>query len=304
MLHQLLVAVVVHPVEVALHRQPLLQPRPLLLVDAPAQLLVQTVPRLPRHDLRVLVLGQLQNAGAHGGKPLGLLHDGVRIGLPLLRRQVCALQELGEAPYGDEGRFELVGEGVHEVGAQHLHAGQLLRHLVEAADILRHLAPCAAHLHPDGVIPRRHRLRGVHQPGQGSQIPSEYKHRQQHAQNDAHRQQKDGPQQRVALVLQMHQLLHQREYADRQRGIRHHQPQHQQDHGAQQPEGRAFLRRLISAHFRPPAASPYSRTPGWSAAQSPGCPGTYPAAGRYRPPRCARPRRCPDPRCRRSAAAW
>ena len=52
---------------------------------------------------------------------------------------------------------ELVGEGIHEVRAQQLHAAQLLGHLVKAADILRHLAPGASFLHPDGVVPRRHR---------------------------------------------------------------------------------------------------------------------------------------------------
>lgn len=43
MLHQLLIAVVIRPVQVPLHGESLLQPAPLLLVDAPAQLLVQAV---------------------------------------------------------------------------------------------------------------------------------------------------------------------------------------------------------------------------------------------------------------------
>ena len=146
-LHQLLTAVIFHGIQIALHRQPFFQPVPLLLPDAAAQLLVQTVPRLAGDDLRVFVLGKLQNMGAHGRQTLGLLYHGVRIGPPLLGRQVVVLQELGEAADGDQRRLEFVGEGVHKVHPQQRHAGQLLRHLVEAADVLRHLAPCAPHLH-------------------------------------------------------------------------------------------------------------------------------------------------------------
>ena len=197
-----------------------------------------------------------------------------------------------------------MGKGVHEVRPQQLHAGQLLRHFVEAVDVRRHLAPGAPQLHTHGVIPRRHRLCGLHQPGQGRQIPTENEDGQQNAQNGAYRQDEDGPQQRIALVLQMHQPPHQKEDTQRQRGVRHHQPQHQQDHRTQQPGGGIFLFHLISAHSHPPGASPCSQSPGWSAARSPGYPGTCPAAGRCRPPRYARPHRCPDPRCRRSAGAW
>ena len=115
MLHQLLVAVVVYRVQITLHCQTLLQPAPLLLPNAPAQLLVQTVGGFAGYDFRVFKLRQLQNVGAHGCQPLRLAHDSVRIGLPLLLGQVLTLQELGKAPDGDEGRFELVGKGIDKI---------------------------------------------------------------------------------------------------------------------------------------------------------------------------------------------
>ena len=299
MLHQLLVAVVVHLIQIALHGQPLLQPVPLLLADAPPQLLVQAVQRFAGYDLGIFILRQLQNVGAHGCQPFGLLHHGVCIGLPLLRRQIVVLQQLGEAPDGDQGRFELMGEGVHEVHAQQRHAGQLLRHFVEAADVLRHLAPGTPHLHPHGVIAGGHRLRGLHQPGKRRQIPAEDEHGQQNAQNGADGQDENRPEQRIIRFVQMHQLLHQREYAQRQHNIHRHQTQHQEEHGAQQADGRILFLHVSFPHFRPPGASPYNRSRGSSAAQSPGCPGIFPAAGRCRPPRYAHPHRCPDPIYRR-----
>ena len=145
--------------------------------------------------------------GAHGCQTLGLLHHGVRIGPPLLGRQVVVLQELGEAADGDQRRLEFVGEGVHKVHPQQRHAGQLLRHLVEAADVLRHLAPCAPHLHTHRVISGGHGLRGLHQPGQRRQIPAEDEHGQHHAQYGADGQDQDGPQQRIARELQTYQPL-------------------------------------------------------------------------------------------------
>lgn len=115
----------------------------------------------------------------------------------------------------------------------------------------------------------------------------------------ADRKDEDGPQQRIAGVLQMHQPLHQCKYPQRHPHIHRHQPQHQQEHGAQQPDRRLFFFHLISGHCRPPGASPYSQIPESSAARSPGCPGISLAVGRCKPPQCARPHHCPDPICRR-----
>ena len=164
MLHQLLIAVIVHRIQISLHGQALFQPLPLLLAHTPAELFIQAVQRLVGHDLGVFVPGQLQNVGAHGSQPFGLLHHGVCIGPPLLRCQVVVLQQLGKSPDGDKRRFELVGKGIHKVHSQQRHAGQFLRHFIKAADIFRHLAPGAPHIHPHGIIALRHRLRGLHQP--------------------------------------------------------------------------------------------------------------------------------------------
>ena len=145
MLHQLLIAVIVHRIQVSLHGQALFQPLPLLLAHTPAELFIQAVQRLVGHDLGVFVPGQLQNVGAHGS-------------------QSFVLQQLGKSPDGDKRRFELVGKGIHKVHSQQRHAGQFLRHFIKAADIFRHLAPGAPHIHPHGIIALRHRLRGLHQP--------------------------------------------------------------------------------------------------------------------------------------------
>ena len=296
---QLLIAVVIHPVQITLHRQSLFQPVPLLLADAPAQLFIQAVYGLAGHDLCVFILRQLQNVGAHGSEPFRLLYDRVRVGLPLLGRQVIVLQQLGKPSDGDKGRFEFVGEGVHKVHPQQRHAGQLLRHLVEAADVLRHLAPSTPHFYPHGVIAGGHRLRSLHQPRQRRQIPPENEHGQQNAQNGTDRQDKDGPQQRIVRFIQMHQLLYQGKYTQSQYNVHRHQSQHQKEHRAQQTDRRLLFLYVSFPHFRPPGVFPYSRSRGWSAARNPDHPGIYPADGRCRPPRCVRPHHCPDPIYRR-----
>ena len=97
-----------------------------------AQLLGHIVSCHVRQDGLVFKLGQIQHIGGHVGKTQGLLLDDGQIFLPVCLRQISPAQEFCEPGNGHDGRLELMGKIVDEVGTEHLRILKLLGHFIKA----------------------------------------------------------------------------------------------------------------------------------------------------------------------------
>ena len=200
--HHLLVAHVAQLVQIQPQIQLLVRPLLLHQQDAVAQLLVQAVAVLVGDDLLVLQLGQQQHVGGHVRQALGLGHDDAGVFLPLGVGEVVALQLLGEAADGHDGRLELVAEVVDEVRAEQLDGAQLLGHVVVAGDQLANLAHAVLLAEADAEVALGDLLHGVVHPMDGAQLSPAEAHRQQHCEQDAQQHQQQRPQRKA------HQRLH------------------------------------------------------------------------------------------------
>lgn len=120
--------------DVGFDAQPLRLPDLLKAQQAGAQLLAEVEGRSVGEDLLVFQLVQLQNVGDEPGEPLHRAGDRLRVLHALLLRQRRVLQQRRVVADDGQRGLELVGDAGEEVGAQRLHARQLLRHPVDPLD--------------------------------------------------------------------------------------------------------------------------------------------------------------------------
>ena len=235
--HHLLVAHVAQLVQIQPQIQLLVRPLLLHQQDAVAQLLVQAVAALVGDDLLVFQLGQKQHVGGHVRKALGFGHDDAGVLLPLRIGEVVALQLLGEAPDGHDGRLELVAEVVDEVRAEQLDAAQFLGHVVVAGDQLPNLAHAVLLVEADAEVALGDLLHGVVHPMDGAQLPPAEARRQHHRKQDAQQHQQQRPQRKA------HQRLHHARAQQQHVAGAGHQARVDQDR--QQKEGQQVAQRGV-----------------------------------------------------------